>query len=465
MVFSSTLFLTMFFPFFLGTYFLSHEKFRTYVLLFFSLFFYSWGEPVAVFIMMFLIMFSWKIALLIEESKYRNFFFSFGISVNLLALILYKYLSFLIENLNILLKVLNVPQLHDPQIALPIGISFYVFQIISYLFDTYRKEIIPQKNLVLLATYISLFPQLIAGPIVRYKTIETELTERRTDFDNVYQGLRRFILGLAKKVLIADQMALAADIVFNSPVHTVPTVFAWIGIIAYSLQIFYDFSAYSDMAIGLGRILNLHFMENFNYPYSSKSIREFWKRWHISLSSWLRDYLYIPLGGNRKSPLKTYFNLFIVFLCCGLWHGATWNFVVWGAYYGVILIAERLGVSNVLKKFPSIMANLYVWLLVIVGWVLFRAVDLPHAFAYLKIMFLGNSDYAANTFYQATRFLTFSNGIIMLIGIYLSYPHFENIYKRKVFGIVDSSLVFVLFVVAYVFAITSTFSPFIYFRF
>ena len=300
--------------------------------------------------------------------------------INLSALFFYKYLSFFIENINILLNFLQFPSFNDPQIKLPIGISFYVFQLLSYIIDVYRGEIKPQKNIINLAAYISLFPQLIAGPIVRYQTIIADLTNRKTNVDNIYYGLRRFSVGLAKKVLIADQLALIADTIFGQPTAQVPCFFAWLGALAYAFQIFYDFSAYSDMAIGLGRIFNFHFLENFNYPYSSLSIREFWRRWHISLSSWLRDYLYIPLGGNKKSKARTYLNLFIVFTLCGLWHGATWNFVVWGLYHGTLLVIERLGLSMLLDTFPKILANLYVWIFIIIGWVSLGQIRFPTQF-------------------------------------------------------------------------------------
>ncbi len=385
--------------------------------------------------------------------------------INLSALFFYKYLSFFIENINILLNFLQFPSFNDPQIKLPIGISFYVFQLLSYIIDVYRGEIKPQKNIINLAAYISLFPQLIAGPIVRYQTIIADLTNRKTNVDNIYYGLRRFSVGLAKKVLIADQLALIADTIFGQPTAQVPCFFAWLGALAYAFQIFYDFSAYSDMAIGLGRIFNFHFLENFNYPYSSLSIREFWRRWHISLSSWLRDYLYIPLGGNKKSKARTYLNLFIVFTLCGLWHGATWNFVVWGLYHGTLLVIERLGLSMLLDTFPKILANLYVWIFIIIGWVVFRADTLPHAISYLNVMFLGNPDVSLNSFRIALDFINYSNVLIFLLAFFFSYPLFETKYQNVSYTLVDTAFILFLFVIAFTFTMTSTFSPFIYFRF
>ena len=486
MVFSSALFLTMFLPIVLGLYFLAQERLRNIVLLFASLLFYSWGEPKAVFIMIGLIVISWIAGLYLapnpmkqettvcmfhaNDKAYniaRKVILIVAISVNLGTLFFYKYLSFFIENINILMDKLSISSFIDPKIALPIGISFYVFQIISYLVDVYRGEVAPQKSLISLTTYISMFPQLIAGPIVRYQTIAEDLPNRATNFDNVYYGLKRFVIGLAKKVLIADQMAFIADTIFNSPVEQLPCIFAWVGALCYTLQIFYDFSGYSDMAIGLGRIFNFRFLENFEHPYSSFSIKEFWRRWHISLSTWLKDYLYIPLGGNRKGKIRTVINSYIVFALCGLWHGATWNFVVWGLYHGTGLVVEKIGLGKFLEKLPKLLSNLYVWLFVVIGWVIFRAETLAQSIAYLKIMFFGNSHVSIDSFYPATSFLTYSNCLIFFIGILFSYPIAKSLPKKRNYVLRQCSTIclLLLFVATYVFALTSTFSPFIYFRF
>lgn len=480
MVFSSPLFLSFFLPVLFGLYFLAQTKLRNYVLLAASLFFYSWGEPKAVVIMCLLIGVNYLIGYYIgvQQEKSSSAFpkslcprtkailaLSVGIFINLGVLIFYKYLSFLINNVNSILMQMDKDLLNDPGIPLPIGISFYIFQIISYLVDVYRKEVKPQKNLFSLALYISLFPQLVAGPIVRYTTICEDLENRKTNFDNVFKGIHRFVIGLAKKVLIADSMALIADKIFDSPVSQLPCGFAWIGAIAYALQIYFDFSGYSDMAIGLGRIFNFRFLENFNFPYSAVSIQDFWRRWHISLSSWLRDYLYIPLGGNRKGRLRTYINLFTVFLLCGLWHGASWNFVAWGAYHGTGLIAERAGLKKVLALVPPLIGNLYVLLFVLIGWVIFRANTLEQAKDYLKVMFMGNSAYSMNSFYTALQFITFSNVEMMLVGIILSYPLFSKWFNKIQYKPLGIVWMMILFAVAYTFAMTSHFSPFIYFRF
>jgi len=478
MVFSSALFLALFLPITMGLYFLSQEKLRNYILLFASLFFYAWGEPKAVLVMLGLIAISYYVGILLDKTnniRSRKIFLTTGIVLNLAALFFYKYWMFFLDNTNFVLESLNFAPITIPSIALPIGISFYVFQIISYLIDVYKKEVPSQKSLSTLATYVSLFPQLIAGPIVRYKTIEEDLHNRKINFNNIFIGLRRFVIGLGKKVLVADQIAVIADTVFNTPVAQIPCLFAWVGILAYTLQIFFDFSAYSDMAIGLGRVFNFRFLENFNYPYYAKSIKDFWRRWHISLSSWFKDYLYIPLGGNRKGKLRTYLNLYIIFALCGWWHGATWGFIVWGIYHGTWLVLERGIWGRFLDKIKNIyllrahignfILNIYTWLIVMVGWVFFRAESLVYAKKFIKIMFFGNKNVTINSFYPATNFLTFSNLFIVIIAIILSYPIFNGKYEKFRYSNSETILLTVLFFVSYVFAMTSTFSPFIYFRF
>ena len=472
MVFSSAIFLSLFLPVVLGLYFLAAERYRNYVLLLSSLLFYAWGEPKAVLLMVFLISFSYLDALVIDKcrGRIRTMCLSIGVIANLSGLLYYKYWMFLLENINLLAPYLHFKLFTIPQIALPIGISFYVFQILSYLIDVYRREVSAQRNFISLATYVSLFPQLVAGPIVRYQTIVEDLQNRITVPENVFIGLRRFVIGLAKKVLIADQMAFIADKIFDTPAATVPCAFVWVGAVAYTLQIFYDFSGYSDMAIGLGRVFNFRFLENFNYPYCAQSIKDFWRRWHISLSSWLRDYLYIPLGGNRKGKFRTYINMYIVFGLCGLWHGATWNFAVWGLYHGTGLVAERLALGKLWEKIGlyrigRCLLNLYVLLFAVVGWVIFRADDLPTAGKFIKIMFCGNPQAPLSSFYPATEFLTYGNLWAALVGIICSYPIFGGRYDKFRYSATETALITILFVITYLFAMTSTFSPFIYFRF
>ena len=466
MVFTSTVFLGLFLPVLFGVYFLANRAARPYVLLVFSLFFYAWGEPSAFVVMVALMVVNYLLGLVIAKTAVRGRLaqtvLAVGVAIDLGALVAYKYLGFLVENLLPVIKLCG-GNMSVPKIALPIGISFYVFQILSYLVDVYRREVAAQKNPAKFMLYVSFFPQLIAGPIVRYQTIAADIENREANFDNIVAGVRRFVIGLAKKVLIADVMASIADVVFDAPVTSIPCAYAWLGAIAYTLQIYFDFSGYSDMAIGLGRIFNFRFLENFDHPYASCSVQEFWRRWHISLSSWFRDYLYIPLGGNREGAWRTYANMFTVFFLCGLWHGAAWNFVVWGVYHGVGLVVERAGLKNVIAKLPRPLANVYLMLFVIVGWVLFRAPDLSYAVGYLGAMF-GASDAAFASFGASLKFLYLNRFVLLAVGVVASYPVFDRLVARvpEALRLVSAA---VLFVTVFVIAMTSAYSPFIYFRF
>ncbi len=470
MVFSSPLFLSLFLPVLLLIYALAQTGYRNTVLLLASLLFYSWGEPKALLVMIGLIAVNYYAALLMDTPKVnvvfsRRVLLWAAVILNLSALFFYKYLDFAIININKLIPMFGMPEIELFHIALPIGISFYCFQAMSYTIDVYRGEVEAQHSLARLALYISLFPQLVAGPIVRYSTICSELEDRTLHFDNVYEGLVRFSIGLAKKVFIADSMGFVADKIFVANVSAIPQLWAWMGCIAYTLQIYYDFSAYSDMAIGLGRIFNFQFLENFNFPYSARSIKDFWRRWHISLSSWLRDYVYIPLGGNRISIVRTLVNQFIVFFLCGLWHGAAWNFVVWGIWHGLGLVSEKF-TGRYLARLPALFAHAYVMLFVMTGWVFFRSPDLSYATAYLKIMFLGNAGYDMFSFIPAWRHcITISNGFFMLLGLLFSWPirifSFHTL-QHRYGGVLTLA---VIFFVTYCFAMTSKFSPFLYFRF
>ena len=466
MVFTSTVFLGIFLPLLFALYFLANRAARPYVLLVFSLFFYAWGEPAAFVVMVALMGVNYVLGLLIAKTASRGglarLMLVLGIVIDLGALVAYKYLGFLVENLLPAIRLCG-GNLAVPKIALPIGISFYVFQILSYLVDVYRREVAAQRNPAKFMLYVSFFPQLIAGPIVRYRTIAADIENREANFDNIVAGVRRFGIGLAKKVLIADTMASIADVVFGEPVASIPCAYAWIGAVAYTLQIYFDFSGYSDMAIGLGRVFNFRFLENFDHPYASCSVQEFWRRWHISLSSWFRDYLYIPLGGNRKGNVRTYFNMFTVFLLCGLWHGAAWNFVVWGVYHGVGLVVERAGLKNVIARLPRPLANLYLMLFVIVGWVFFRAPDLSYAVGYLGNMF-GGAEAAFTSFIPAIDFAVLNWFLLMFAGVVASYPVFDRLVVRVPEPLRLVSAI-VLFAIVYMVAMTSAYSPFIYFRF
>ena len=466
MVFTSAVFLGVFLPLLIGVYFLANAKARPYVLLVFSLLFYAWGEPSAVVIMLALMVLNYFLALGMAAAGERKWLsatlLGVGVCADLGALVAYKYIGFIVSNLLPVFNYFGV-KMEVPQVALPIGISFYVFQIISYMVDVRRGTVEVQRNPFKFMLYVSLFPQLIAGPIVRYATIAQDIENRTADFDNIVSGFRRFTIGLAKKVLIADVMAGAVDVIFAAKVETIPGFYCWLGAIMYTLQIYFDFSGYSDMAIGLGRVFNFRFLENFDHPYASCSVQEFWRRWHISLSSWFRDYLYIPLGGNRKGKVRTYVNLFVVFLLCGVWHGAAWNFVVWGVYHGMGLVVERAGFGKVVKRFPKVVGNLYLMLFVVIGWVLFRAPDLGYAGTYIGNMF-GGGDAAFRSFTPLIDFISLDKVLLMVVGIVASYPVFEPMVRRVpeslrlVFGVL-------LFAVAFMLAMTSAYSPFIYFRF
>lgn len=474
MVFASPIFLFLFLPCVLLIYYLINPKLRNTWLCITSFIFYAWGGVSYAFLMVVSIVVNYIFGLYVgnKERKYRRSVLVTAIIYNLIILGFFKYFNFVINSITAGLGIIDVPLSVDvPIIPLPIGISFYTFQILSYVVDVYRDKVEAQKNIINLGLYVMLFPQLIAGPIVRYIDIDKEIQNRQITIDSTREGLKRFILGLAKKVLIANGVGSLADNFFGSAYINTPM--AWIGIIAYTLQIFFDFSGYSDMAIGLGRIFGFNFLENFNYPYISRSIQEFWRRWHISLSSWFKDYLYIPLGGNRKGQLRTYINSGIVFLCTGLWHGASWTFVIWGIYHGFFIIIEKLGLGSILKKIPSFICHIYTILVVMIGWVFFRADTLSNAIVYIKKLFvldLNNLEY----FYMQID----NNHIIALVlGIIFSIP-IVNFIKEKFknfslnnsisgnVGLVISDCSYlVLFVVVILFVAGASFNPFIYFQF
>ncbi len=422
MVFSSLIFLFAFLPLTLASYAVAGRNHRNFVLLVASLLFYAWGEAGFVLLMVASALVNYGFGLLIDTraNPHRRWLVLAGVALNLLPLLFFKYTIFLFESLRDITGLSVLPDLLASDIHLPIGISFFTFQAISYLVDVYRSTVKAQRNLLDLALYIALFPQLIAGPIVRYHEISQQLRDRRSDWLDVQEGSRRFLVGLVKKVLIANAMGQVADHVFGLPVESVNAGLAWIGVLAYSLQIYFDFSGYSDMAIGLGRIFGFRFPENFNYPYVARSITEFWRRWHITLSRWFRDYVYIPLGGNREGYARTSFNLVLVFVLCGLWHGAAWTFLVWGLLHGLFLVIERLGFDRVLSRLPVALQHAYTLLVVLLGWVFFRADTLPHALGYLRAMFdFGRPDFldVYLVTYQNPEFWLF-----LLAGVVFSTP-------------------------------------------
>jgi alginate O-acetyltransferase complex protein AlgI len=399
MLFSSPVFLFLFLPVLLPLYFLVPHRSRNLLLLLVSLLFYIWGEKLYVAIMLVSIAANYGLGLWVDRLAGRRnsaWVIALAVAVNLTLLIGFKYANFLVDNLNGLLVHLSIAPIALAPVHLPLGISFFTFHSLSYVIDIYRREVRALKNPIDFALYISFFPQAIAGPIVRYHDVASQLVERVVTRDGFAAGVRRFILGLGKKMLIANIVAVPADAIFNLPVNSLTPGLAWLAMVCYTLQIYFDFSGYSDMAIGLARMFGFQFLENFNYPYISQSITEFWRRWHISLSSWYRDYLYIPLGGNRLGTIHTYFNLVAVFFLCGLWHGASWNFIFWGLFHGMFLVLERMGLGRALAATWAPLRHGYTLLIVMVGWVFFRAASLPQALTFLQAL-LGSttrSEYA-----------------------------------------------------------------------
>ncbi|MDD4688757.1 MAG: MBOAT family protein [Eubacteriales bacterium] len=469
MVFSNLVFMFVFLPLFFICYFaFKSRKIRNYVLLAFSLVFYGWGEPLYIFLMLFSIWFNYEMAIKIERKKRHDIdpkgTLVFDVVVNLLLIGIYKYADFAIGIINVIPGV-NIPPANIP---LPIGISFYTFQIVSYVIDVYRGDVRAQRKISYLGAYLCAFPQLIAGPIVRYSTVAHELEHRVETIDDFAYGARRFVAGLGKKVLIANNMAMVADSIFARGGSEYGFIGGWIGILAYTMQIYFDFSGYSDMAIGMGRMMGFHFLENFDYPYISKSVTEFWRRWHMSLSSFFRDYVYIPLGGNRVSSKRLILNILIVWMLTGLWHGAAWNFILWGVYYGLLLLAEKFIFGKALKKMPSAIQHIYTIFVFIIGWVLFRAESMVQLVEILGSMF-GAYGKGSVGFLVFTQVLTVKNILAGIGAIIFSMP-VAVILKRKLdktkLGafVVDLSVVIILIACVLMLEIGS-YNPFIYFRF
>jgi len=468
MVFSSPIFLFLFLPITLLLYYVSpNVKIRNIVLLITSLLFYSWGEPDLVVLMVIMIIINYFIGKKIESKK--NYiagkrYLLLGIIINLLSLVYFKYANFIIENVNVLLNLINVPEISIKKVRLPIGISFFTFQSISYLIDVFRAEVKAQRNVLYLGLYISLFPQLIAGPIVRYRDIAKQITDRSESLKLFYSGVKRFIEGLGKKVIIANTVGYFADQVFALPPHEISSVIVLWGAILYGLQIYFDFSGYSDMAIGLGRMFGFRLLENFNFPYIATSVKEFWRRWHISLSTWFRDYLYIPLGGNRITVRKTYINLTIVFLVTGLWHGASWNFILWGALHGLLLVLERLGLDNILKKLPKSFQRFYVLAIVTFGWILFRSNDLEHFAGLAETLF----SFTQESLYDVRQFINVEVLFAVLLGILFSFPWKlkpQTVKKKWVWSSLEIATYFIILSFSVLSLSADTYNPFIYFQF
>lgn len=473
MVFSSLFFLYLFLPLNLIVYYFAKTtKARNIVMLIFSLIFYAWGEPVYVLLLLFMTASDWLISLYIEKQKSHSARAKFGLLmmavVNLGLLGFFKYGTFVLENIGYVIG----KNLGSLNIILPIGISFYTFQLISYVVDVYRRDVPAQKSFATLLLYVSLFHQCIAGPIVRYKDICAELLERRATMQDIADGIWRFCFGLAKKAILANAMGNIADELLKT--NTSATVLSlWIGVLAYSLQIYLDFSAYSDMAIGMGRMIGIHYRENFDYPYISRSVTEFWRRWHISLGSFFRDYVYIPLGGNRKGKLRTYFNLLAVWFLTGLWHGASWNFVLWGLYFFVFIFFEKLFLSKLLSK-DHIVSHIYLVIIIYFGWILFRFENMNDILIVLRGMFGLNGNLP--TSFETNTIVT-SNVFILVFCILVSTPIVRKIGSIVRYAYMDKKLVSVVYtigriVIPLVLLLLSTaalvgdsYNPFLYFQF
>lgn len=463
MLFTSISFLYYFLPVVLILYFVVPKKAKNVILLIASLIFYFYGEPKYIFLMLAEIIIAYFGAILIDKYKNKKVLILI-LTIHLGLLGIFKYADFTIKNINFLFKS-QIPLL---KLALPIGISFYTFQIISYIVDVYNGKVKVQKSFIKLATYVSLFPQLIAGPIVRYETIENELENRTHSFENFAYGVRRFILGLSKKVLIANMLGeLCNDFV---SVTEKSVVFYWMFGISYMLQIYFDFSAYSDMAIGLGRMFGFHFLENFNYPYIAKSITEFWRRWHISLSSWFKDYVYIPLGGNRKGTKILIRNILIVWTLTGIWHGASWNFVIWGLLFGIILIIEKLWLGKLIEKLPTIIRRIYVLFIVMISFIIFNGDSLQNIWNNIIGLFGVNNLPVINnyTIYYLRNYI-----VVIIIALIGATPILKNTIEKlkqnnkieKIINILEPILLITLLLVITAYLVDNSYNPFLYFRF
>ena len=464
MVFSSLEFLFRFIPVTLLLYFIVPRKFKNALLLVASLFFYAWGEPIYVLLMIFSCAVNYGLGLAIDRTRGTPkskiaLIASIVISLSLLGF--FKYADFFVANINAIFGS-SIGRLYLP---LPIGISFYTFQILSYTVDVYRNATPVQKNIIDLSTYVTLFPQLIAGPIVRHKTIAEDITGRKHSLELFASGAHRFVIGLGKKVIIANNVGLIWDLAKTSGEPTV--LLAWLGIMAFSFQIYFDFSGYSDMAIGLGRMLGFRYLENFNFPYVAQSVTEFWRRWHMSLGQWFRDYVYIPLGGNQVSRWKWVRNIFIVWALTGFWHGASWNFAIWGLYFGVLLLAERLFLGKLLERLPRVFRHSYLLLIVVVSWVIFELGTVNGIFNYLGNMFALTG--ISGSSFESVYVLK-SNLVLLAIAAIGCVPIFRNLYDRfsakpLVKAVVMPVFYLAVLTISVAYLVDSSFNPFLYFRF
>ena len=462
MVFTSISFIYYFLPLLLICYFVVPKKFRNIILLMFSVLFYFYGEPKYILLMLIEVLISYVVGLLIDKYKSKNILI-IGIFIHVLLFGIFKYFNFVIINVNNLfhsnLNLLNV--------VLPIGISFYTFQIISYEIDVYNKKVNVQSNILKYFLYVFLFPQLIAGPIVRYQDVNNEIDNRNVTFEMFANGLRRFIIGLSKKVIIANNLGELCNIYLNLGDKSV--LFTWIFAISYMLQIYFDFSGYSDIAIGIGKMLGFNFPENFNYPYMAKSITDFWRRWHMTLSSWFRDYVYIPLGGNKKGVLKQIRNILIVWSLTGLWHGASWNFIVWGLYFGILLILEKFILKKYFSNVPKFIKGIYTLFLVMISFIIFQGDNLSNDFNIIKGLFGLNGELFINnvTLYYLKGYVLF-----IVLGVIGSTNYVKNLVikisngkGKKIINILEPIYLLILLIIVTMYLIDSSYNPFLYFRF
>jgi len=471
MVFSSTLFLFRFLPIFMILYFMAPGRMKNVILFLGSLIFYAWGEPVYIGLMLISTVSDYIHGLLMGACKkqgWRKFFLATSILINLGILGFFKYADFLIETINSLagteLELFNLP--------LPIGISFYTFQTMSYTIDCYKGQVKPQKNILDFAVFVTMFPQLIAGPIVKYVDVEAQLRERKPDILEISYGCKRFVIGLAKKVLLANNLGLLWAEVSAKDFGSLTVMMAWLGIIAFAFQIYFDFSGYSDMALGLGAILGFKFPENFNYPYISVTVTEFWRRWHISLSSWFKEYVYIPFGGNRKGLPRQLLNILLVWMLTGIWHGAGWNFLAWGLWFAFWLILEKLGLKRLFTFLPKGIGRTYTLILVLISWVFFSIEDMEGVVNYLFAMFGQNG---AGIYNRAAVFAGLENLVLFAIAIVASTPLCSRIASRlsksysghglAVYRVLEKLLPALLFIASIAYIVDATYNPFLYFRF
>lgn len=471
MVFSSLLFLFRFLPAVILLYYIFPRQLRNLVLFLSSLIFYAWGEPVCVVLILVSSLIDYTAGRTIAYcrshgyDKWAVFALCFSVCINLGLLGFFKYGNFIVYNIGRFTGL----QLPVPDVALPIGISFYTFQTMSYTIDVYRGDAGVQKNFITFGAYVAMFPQLIAGPIIRYKDLDNELRKRSESIENFSKGILRFAVGLGKKVLIANQVGNLWNEIAAMSGSELTTGAAWLGAAAFSLQIYFDFSGYSDMAIGLGYMFGFHFPENFNYPYESASVTEFWRRWHISLGSWFREYVYIPLGGNRKGVLRHLVNIAIVWLLTGLWHGAYWNFILWGVYYGVILLLEKYILNKILAKLPGIIGHIYTLIVVVCGWCLFSVQDMSDRRGYLGALLFQSQ---AGVIDDGTIYMFMSNALILVIAIIGSFSIVKKTVNEIIFGerslakeIAGTIFVMVIMVLCTAILVNSAYNPFLYFRF